>query len=289
MKKHEVVITNKGRIQFRNQALSKHSRRAYRGPVKQYRDHLLVHHLKECEDSLLKFVEHEKERLRPSSFNLHVQALKEYLLKKYEGDDRQLFAITRAFSKIKRAKLERHIQEYEYLTYDQIVDLCMKLTPRMSLIVQGLFLTGLRVEELLSIRLDDIVVNRKVVIHIRSAKGGKEFTVYLPLNVYNEIVTVFQGTKYLFETTGHKKFNQSNVRKELKRQGRKYGYEIHPHLFRHSKGMYLKDVKKLSADQVAKALNHANVKTTLEHYFHGSPTAEVMGILDWKLITKTNK
>lgn len=287
MKKHEVITTSKGRIQFRNLALSRHSRRAYRGPIKQYHEYLLTHHLNECEESLLKFVDHEKERLRPSSFNLHVQALKEYLLKKYEGDDRQLFAITRAFSKIKRAKLERHIQEHEYLTYDQIVDLCTKLTPRMSLIVQGLFLTGLRIEELLSIRLDDIAVNGKVIIHVRSAKGGKEFTVYLPLNVYNEIVAVFQGTKYLFETTGQKKYNQSNVRKELKRQGRKYGYEIHPHLFRHSKGMYLKEVKKFSADQVAKALNHANVKTTLEHYFHGSPTADDMGVLDWQLVMRS--
>ncbi len=43
--------------------------------------------------------------------------------------------------------------------------------------------------------------------------------------------------------------------------------------------MYLKNVKGMSADMVAKALGHSSVVTTLEAYFHGSPTPEEQGIV----------
>ncbi len=42
--------------------------------------------------------------------------------------------------------------------------------------------------------------------------------------------------------------------------------------------MYLKDVKGMSADMVAKALGHSSVVTTLEAYFHGTPSAQEQGI-----------
>lgn len=54
--------------------------------------------------------------------------------------------------------------------------------------------------------------------------------------------------------------------------------DVSAHTFRHSKAMYLKDVKNLSADQIAKALGHSSVVTTLQHYFHGTPSANDQGI-----------
>ena len=47
--------------------------------------------------------------------------------------------------------------------------------------------------------------------------------------------------------------------------------------------MYLKDVEKLSADQIAKALGHSDVVTTLRSYFHGTPDADAQGIEKAKL------
>jgi integrase len=47
----------------------------------------------------------------------------------------------------------------------------------------------------------------------------------------------------------------------------------------HSKAMYLKEVRYFSPDEVAKALGHSSVITTLQHYFHGTPAAESQGIL----------
>ena len=42
--------------------------------------------------------------------------------------------------------------------------------------------------------------------------------------------------------------------------------------------MYLKKERELTPDQIAKALGHSSVVTTLEFYFHGTPTAEEQGI-----------
>jgi len=44
--------------------------------------------------------------------------------------------------------------------------------------------------------------------------------------------------------------------------------------------MYLKNVKKLTPDQIAKALGHSSVVTILESYFHGTPSAEDQGIVN---------
>jgi integrase len=55
-------------------------------------------------------------------------------------------------------------------------------------------------------------------------------------------------------------------------------HDISAHTLRHSKAMYLKEIKHFSPDQVAKALGHSSVVTTLQHYFHGTPTAEAQGI-----------
>ena len=90
---------------------------------------------------------------------------------------------------------------------------------------------------------------------------------------------VFKGKVYLFETKNDKQYNRTNLFVELRRQAKKHGCNITPHTFRHSKAMYLKDVKGLSADRIAKALGHSSVITTLECYFHGTPDAEEQGII----------
>ena len=158
------------------------------------------------------------------------------------------------------------------------MDVAEKVSLRLSLMVKALFLSGCRISELINIKLDDVKVNDKAVIKVKSGKGSKERTVYLPPKLYEQVRFVFRGVEYLFETGGHKKYNSNNIYNELKRQGTKAGYDISPHTLRHSKAMYLKEVRKLSADQIAKALGHSRVSTTLESYFHGTPTAEEQGI-----------
>jgi len=54
--------------------------------------------------------------------------------------------------------------------------------------------------------------------------------------------------------------------------------DISAHTLRHSKAMHLKKDRNLTPDQIAKALGHSSVMTTLKYYFHGTPSAEDQGI-----------
>ncbi len=147
------------------------------------------------------------------------------------------------------------------------------------MIVESLFWTGCRISELINIRVEDVKTNGKyAVIDVKSGKGGKQRTVYLPLEAYEKVKWLFRGKIYLFETESNKQYDRTNLYHEIKRQAKKHGYDISPHTLRHSKAMYLKDVKGMSADMVAKALGHSSVVTTLEAYFHGTPSAEEQGI-----------
>ena len=74
-------------------------------------------------------------------------------------------------------------------------------------------------------------------------------------------------------------FNRLNVTRDIKRFAKKIiNRDISAHTLRHSKAMNLKEIRHFSPDQLAKALGHSSVITTLQHYFHGTPTAEAQGI-----------
>lgn len=264
---------------FTNTALSTSSQASYKQATTQYHVYLNSTGQPESPDSIKAFLHTIQQTKKPATYNLRMQALKTYLLKKYETDHKQLFGIQELFKGIKRMKVEQAVLSDNYLTKGQIGILTSKMTDKVSLILQALFWTGCRVSELINIKHKDIVLNGKAVIKI-VGKGNKEHTVYMPLSLYTRIVKTFEGIIYLFETANIRKYNKANIHKEIKRQGKKYGYEIHPHTLRHSKAMYLKDDKKLSADQIAKALGHSNVATTLTYYFHGTPSASDQGIED---------
>ncbi len=130
----------------------------------------------------------------PATFNLRAQALKDYLLKKYEHDYKQLFGVQELFKGIKPYKVEKSILQDEYLTYYDVMERAKKMTERISLIVQALFWTGCRVSELVNIKLDDVTINDKAIIKVKAGKGRKENTVCLPLALIQRSGIFLKGT-----------------------------------------------------------------------------------------------
>lgn len=267
-------------IRFRNKSLSENSKKSYSDGVKSYYRYLEKTGETECVESIQNWLNELISTVKPSTYALRSQALKDYLLKKYEHNLQWCFGIQELFKTVKRVKVEKAIYDNEFLTIEQVDDVANKVTKRLSLIIFALFWTGCRVTELINIKLADVKLNGIANARVLG-KGGKERTVYLPLSLYEEIKQVFKGKTYLFETRTGRSLTRMDVHKELRRQSLKRGYDIHPHTLRHSKAMFLKDVKKLSADQIAKALGHADVATTLRFYFHGTPSAESQGILEF--------
>src|SRR5208337_4298827 len=109
--------------------------------------------------------------------------------------------------------------------------------------------------ELLNIKIKDCSINDIITIKIRNGKGGKERIVYLQKDIFSRIRKTFRGKVYLFETRKSTQFNRLNVTRDIQRFAKKIiGRDISAHTLRHSKAMYLKDIKHFSPDQVAKAL-----------------------------------
>jgi len=270
----------KNKIAFRNKALLKNSIDTYTRCVNEYLKYLRENDLKDGIDGVKGFLKIIKSKKSPKTFNLTRQALKEYLSAKYQSEPLFLFAVQELFKSIKRAKIIQAVLDDKYLTYEQIEELSGKFTKPISLIFKSLFWSGCRVSELINIRLSDVKLDRNAIIRILG-KGSKEHVVYMPLKLYNEVREFFNGKEYLFETTGSRRFHRVNISKEIKRQAKKYGYNIGAHTLRHSRAMHLKDEMGLSADKISKALGHSDPIVTTRSYFHGSPSAEEMGILDY--------
>jgi len=49
---------------------------------------------------------------------------------------------------------------------------------------KALFWSGCRISELINIKLDDVKVNDKAAVKVKSGKGSKERTVYLPSQLH---------------------------------------------------------------------------------------------------------
>jgi integrase len=267
-------------VTFGNRPLSYNSMAVYERAIREYQNYLKDRGQEEDSESVKAWLEIVRENHKPATFNLKQQALKNYLVEKYKNDGRQLLGIQRLFKGIRRQKVEKSILRHEYLTWSEIEGLLSVLSTRMALIAETLFWTGCRVSELIDIRVKDVKENGQyAIVSVQSGKGNKERTVYIPSELYQKVKWVFKGKEYLFETKNGTPYNRTNLFVEIRRQAKKHGCNITPHTLRHSKAMYLKDEKNLSADRIAKALGHSSVITTLQCYFHGTPTAEEQGII----------
>ncbi|MBP7735438.1 MAG: tyrosine-type recombinase/integrase [Spirochaetes bacterium] len=262
---------------FRNKALSKNSIITYSAAVKGFDKFVKDIH---ADYNVVTIDQWLKKYRNPNTYNLKLQALKEYILKQYEDEPPEVkMKLVEALESIKRRKPQKAVMEDDYLSIEKVEELASLAKPLTACFILALFWTGCRVSELTNIKIIDCRANGKVSIRIRQGKGNKEREVYMPRTVYDRIREEFQGKEYLFETRAGTPYHRRNVSKTIAKEAReKMELDISAHTLRHSKAMYLKNVRGLSADQIAKALGHSSPLTTLQHYFHGTPTAEEQGI-----------
>ncbi len=106
-------------------------------------------------------------------------------------------------------------------------------------IIKTLLYTGVRVSELINIRLDDVDFER-CQIRINSGKGGKDRIVPFPVS-FKEVLAmhvdrmVQQQATYLFESNWKRKYSDRGIRKILAKYAEEAGLSkpISPHQLRH--------------------------------------------------------
>jgi integrase/recombinase XerD len=137
----------------------------------------------------------------------------------------------------------------------------------VSVMVEFLFATGLRISEMLGVLLTDIVrSNGKYIIRVLG-KRRKERKVYVATALVDQVREQFHGTTYLFEHNGQP-YNRISITNRIATQGRIIlGRQISAHTLRHSFATAtLKRTNNLKG--VSKYLGHSSVSTTANLYVH---------------------
>lgn len=128
-----------------------------------------------------------------------------------------------------------------------------------------LYAAGLRLSELLNLKITDIN-SEKMIIHIVQSKGNKDRMVMLSEKVLGQLRPYYkkhQPKKYLIEGQKGEKYAPSSVQKIVKTNAEKAGIKkpVTPHLLRHSFAIHLLE-NGTDIRFIQKLLGHNSIKTT---------------------------
>jgi integrase len=159
--------------------------------------------------------------------------------------------------------VKTHKKFVDIITFDEFVKM-MKSTDQIKhkLIIILFYSTGVRLSELLNIKLHDIKDNR---IFIRTLKGGKNRNVQLhPLvkRYLKKYLKEWHPKEYLFEGQNGGMYSGTSVQSIIRKAS---GGRAHPHLFRHT---YITNViEKEGVFPAMELSGHLSLDSTL-HYNH---------------------
>lgn len=151
-----------------------------------------------------------------------------------------------------------------------------KVSTRDKLIIYLLLFTGVRVTELVTIKLKDLdFLTMQLTV---TGKGGKQRDIPLKSEVieatreYLELECKHNkhaSSEYLLLTQRASKMDRDAVNKMIRRLGRELGIPMHPHKFRHTFCTRLLK-RGIELTTVAKLAGHAGINTTASFYINTS-------------------
>lgn len=141
-------------------------------------------------------------------------------------------------------------------------------------IVQLLYSAGLRRNELLALKVEDIDGKRNL-IRVRHGKGGKDrMTILSPVVLENlrKYYRIYKPQNYLFEGARGGRYSATSVCKIIKRaaQKAKVKQTVSPHILRHSFATHLIE-NRVDIRHIQVLMGHKSTKTT-EIYTHVANT-----------------
>lgn len=216
---------------------------------------------KEIQDFILYII--KEKGVSASTQNQYINAIKFYY-EKVGKQRRMIFEIERPH---KAKKLPEVLTEQEVLMILRITS-----NVKHKTILSLLYSSGLRVGELIGLRLQDIVWE-KGYLFVRGGKGKKDRITLLSENVALLLKRYIQNYKpnyWLIESPDRKQYSASSVRAILRQSSKKVGIEkrIYPHMLRHSFATHLLE-KGTDLRFIQELLGHGSSKTT-EIYTHVS-------------------
>ncbi len=214
---------------------------------------------------------------RASTLHGYKSAIKRSVSKTFKMSMEEKVAFELFFRKI---KLPKAVKTIKAMTIEELQTLIDEADIRTSLMIRFLVISGLRISEMINIRVSDVLPsddNTDYNIYV-IGKGNKEGIVSgIPKLLIQEIQTVFKGKEYLFERNKKPKRANENKEEVMKYTRRQMyviiekaglsilGKRINPHMTRHTCGRILMD-RLRDVNKVQDRLRHSSVRTTIENY-----------------------
>ena len=166
---------------------------------------------------------------------------------------------------IERAKvLRRVVQRLSKQEEQRLIKEAYKDRSEHGLIIKTLLMTGARVSEFCSMRVQDLFFDEQMIL-INKAKGGKSRYVPVLPDLMEELSTHLGGrsTGYLFETNRHAAYSPRRIQQIVKEHAIKARIEkrVYPHLLRHTVATFLLE-RGMPLEQIQKFLGHSKIETT---------------------------
>ncbi|MCM5664196.1 tyrosine-type recombinase/integrase [Galbibacter mesophilus] len=197
-----------------------------------------------------------KKKVSISTQNQAINAIKFYL-EKINQQERATYYIERP---IKETKLPTVLSENEVL---RILSSTKNLKHRLAFAL--IYSTGVRISELLNLRIKDFDLDRNMV-YIRSAKGKKDRVSIISKALKPVLVTYlkeFKPNYWILEGPNRKAYSASSIRMALKKSIKKAEITKHvtPHTLRHTLATHLLD-RGTDTRYIQQLLGHNSPKTT---------------------------
>ena len=256
------------------------TKKTYKFAMNSFKNYCLANNVTADLTSLIQWLESVKS---PSTQSTYIAAVKKVMSEVYKYDPR-LIELKADLDGIRQVKRDMGIYEGSYLTKKEVDELVSISPEYLKLMIQVLFSTGLRISELLNIELEKCKLiqrkSKKSYYEISViGKRSKENIVYVNEVLYKKVYKFFKSQKFLFENNG-KQYSREHITREIKKYGALIGRsDIHAHTLRHSYATYLIKERKLTIDQVQRAMNHSNPSTTISFYLHNKPSPEDLGVI----------
>lgn len=202
----------------------------------------------------------EEKGLKPNSIHLKLAALKSFY--RYCMEENRL---------IKNPTLTVHTPQKDdslpYYLSKREVALLQELTRtdlRNRAIVETLYTTGVRISELLNIKLEDVKWETRQ-IWIRKGKGNKERFVLFThecgerLKIYHEQRK--KQSPYLFSNERGGRLSRVFVQKQFQEYSKILEFKVKPHTMRHTFAAHLAE-KNMPQSYIQELLGHVNINST---------------------------
>jgi len=224
------------------------------------------------------YLKESKKHFKPSTVACIKAALKKSVKKSFGKQSRDvifLAALDISFNAIKVGITDKKIYQEKVLSPTEIETLKNSLSPRLALIVHILSVTGLRVSELIGIKLSNCKGDNGTVFIDIIGKGTKQRRVFITRELFEGARKEFKGKCYLFETHNHTPFSRCYIWRELRNAGNKVlGKSISPHTLRHSFCTNMLLVKNKSLKAVSNYVGHSSTSITADMYVHAQLVPE---------------